>query len=75
MENSLWKYETGWLCGYTEDRDLIRRVKRYKKDWSIMADYFKNGRLIGVQFLIPIEQRRPAERMFAVEYIDENKAV
>lgn len=75
MTNSLWKYETGWLCGYTEDRDLIRRIKRYKKDWSIMADYFRNGRLIGVQFKIPIEQRRSAERMFGVAEIQGNKAV
>lgn len=66
MDNTVWKLETGWLAGYTEDRDLIRRIKRYKKDWSIMADYFKGDRLIGVQFRIPIEQRRSAERMFGV---------
>jgi hypothetical protein len=66
MGNALWKLEIGWLAGYTEDRDLIRRIKRYKKDWSIMADYFKGDRLIGVQFRIPIEQRRSAERMFGV---------
>lgn len=63
-ENDLWKLEKGWLAGYTEDRDLIRRIKRYKKDWQIMADYFKYDRLVGVQFKIPIEQRRAAERMF-----------
>jgi hypothetical protein len=63
VANSLWKYEKGYICGYTEDRELIRRIKRYKKDWSIMADYIRNGRLIGVQLKIPIEQRRAAERM------------
>ncbi|KYC65199.1 hypothetical protein [Heyndrickxia coagulans] len=63
-DNDLWKLEKGWLAGYTEDRELIRRIKRYKKDWRIMADYFKYDRLVGVQFKIPIEQRRPAERMF-----------
>lgn len=66
MDNTVWKLETGWLAGYTQDRDLIRRIKRYKKDWLIMADYFKDDRLIGVQFRIPIEQRRSAERMFGV---------
>jgi hypothetical protein len=74
MSNSIWKYDKGLLCGYTEDRDLIRRIKRYKKDWTIMADYFKGNRLIGVQFLIPIEQRRPAERMFGLAEIEENQA-
>ncbi|MEH7237309.1 hypothetical protein [Bacillus sp. JJ1562] len=72
MNNSLWNLEKGWITGYTEDRDLIRRIKRYKRDWEIMADYFKNNRLIGVQFRIPIEQRRPAERMFGVKTIGEN---
>ncbi|MED4311688.1 hypothetical protein P9210_03600 [Heyndrickxia coagulans] len=64
MSNELWRLEPGWLAGYTEDRELIRRIKRYKKEWRIMADYFKNGRLVGVHFKIPAEQRRPAERMF-----------
>lgn len=64
MSNRVWKYDKGWLCAYTEDRELIRRVKRYKKDWSIMADYFRGNRLIGVQFKVPTEQRRAAERMF-----------
>lgn len=62
--NELWKLRKGWIAGYTEDRELIRRMKRYKKDWHIIADYIKNGRLIGVHFKIPIEQRRAAERMF-----------
>lgn len=75
MHNELWKLEKGYLAGWTSDRDLIRRIKRYKKDWTIMADYFKNGRLQAVQFRIPIEQRRSAERMFNVTYIDENQAV
>ncbi|MCM3732359.1 hypothetical protein M3196_11870 [Fictibacillus nanhaiensis] len=63
MPNSIWRAETGYLFAYTENRDLIRRIKRYKKDWAITADYFRNGRLIGVQFKIPIEQRRAAERI------------
>jgi hypothetical protein len=75
MSNDLWKLEPGWLAGYTEDRDLIRRIKRYKKDWSIMADYFKNGQLKAVQFRIPIEQRRSAERMFGVAENEENQAI
>lgn len=62
--NELWKLRKGLIAGYTEDKDLIRRVKRYKKDWTIAADYIKNGQLVGVQFKIPIEQRRAAERMF-----------
>ncbi|MEK5107217.1 hypothetical protein MHI57_10735 [Cytobacillus sp. FSL K6-0129] len=40
-----------------------------------MADYFRAGRLEAVQFRIPIEQRRPAERMFNVTYNEDNQAV
>ena len=64
--------ESGFLGGYTEDRDLIRRIKRYKepKGWAIMSEYFKQGRFIGIQYKIPIEQRRPAERMFMTDIED-----
>ena len=65
--NELWKMEPGWLGGYTEDRQLIRNIKRSQKQWYIMADYFKANRLIGVQFKIPMEQRRSAERLFGVK--------
>jgi len=72
MRTELWKLEPGWVAGYTEDRELIRRIKRYKHDWVIMADYFKNGWLVGVQFKIPSEQRRSAERIFGVTVNREN---
>lgn len=69
--NEVWRSSAGYLAAYTEDKDLIRRIKRYKKknDWVVIAEYFsnnRNGRLVGVQYRIPIEQRRQALRMFAV---------
>ncbi|MBT2653914.1 hypothetical protein J7E81_01465 [Bacillus sp. ISL-18] len=74
MSNQMWKLEKGWLAGYTEDRDLIRRIRRYK-DWNVMADYYKFNRFIGCQYKIPIEQRRSAERMFGVAENRENNAI
>ncbi|MEZ7173554.1 hypothetical protein [Sporosarcina sp. OR05] len=49
----------------------MRRIKRYKEknDWTIIAEYRDandRGRLVGVQYRIPIEQRRQAMRMFGV---------
>jgi hypothetical protein len=64
--NSLWKLEPGWLGGYTENRELIRTIKRNRKKWAIMADYFRGNRLIGVQFKIPAEHRKAAEQVFEV---------
>ena len=40
-----------------------------------MAEYTKNGRVIGVQFKIPIEQRRSAERMFGVAENKQKQAI
>lgn len=64
--NEIWRLETGYIAGYTEDRNLIQRIRRYKfkRGWSIMSEYFKGSKRIAVQFKIPIEQRRVAERMF-----------
>ncbi|CAN7226480.1 hypothetical protein [Rossellomorea sp. LjRoot5] len=67
MSNALWKLEPGFIAAYTEDRELIKRIKRYKKNWSIMADYFRNGRLVGMQLKIPANERRQAERMLDVK--------
>ncbi|MCH4828079.1 hypothetical protein [Planococcus halocryophilus] len=64
MNNELWRLEEGWLAGYTEDAELIRSIRRYKepKGWRIMATYSSGA----MQYKIPAEQRRSAERLFAV---------
>lgn len=69
--NEIWRSGTGFIAAYTEDKDLMRRIKRYKtdNDWTITAKYFDtkaSGKLIGVHYRIPVEQRRQAMRMFAV---------
>lgn len=67
--NEVWRLETGYLAAYTEDRDLMRRVKRYKlkRGWREMATYSKNDRLIGIQYRVPMEQSRQLKRMWKVE--------
>jgi len=65
--NELWKLEPGWLAGYTEDRELIRRIKRSKKRWEIMAEYYRFGKLTAIQYRIPSADRRMAERQFGVK--------
>ena len=68
VNNEVWQLETGYLGAYTEDRSLMSRVRRYKykAGWTEMARYYKNERLIGVHYKLPIEQRRVAFRMFGV---------
>ena len=62
--NELWRLEEGFIAGYTEDKELLRSIRRYKehKGWRIMATYSNGAR----QYKIPAEQRRVAERLFAV---------
>ncbi|MBM7598024.1 hypothetical protein JOC34_000381 [Virgibacillus halotolerans] len=69
MTNELWRIQPGFIAGYTEDADLIQRIRRYKfkNDWQIMAEYSKQNKRKAVQFKIPIEQRRQAERMFGIK--------
>lgn len=64
MNNEVWRLEQGFIAGYTEDKELIRRIERYKvpKGWRLMATYSTGAR----QYKIPAEQRRVAERLFAV---------
>ena len=74
--NEIWHSGTGFIAAYTEDKDLMRRIKRYKtkNDWTITGEYFDTktrGKLLGVHYRIPIEQRRQAMRMFAVTEIKE----
>lgn len=71
--NEVWKLETGFLAAYTEDHSLMQRVRRYKykAGWTEMARYYKNNRLIGVHYRLPIEQKRVAFRMFGVTDLTE----
>lgn len=63
--NELWRLEEGFLAVYTEDAEIIKRIHRYKvpKGWRIMATYSSGG----MQYKIPSEQRRKAERLLAVK--------
>lgn len=75
MSNELWYFQRGQIAGYTEDKDLMRRIKRYKekRGWEIIAQYYdvqNKGKLKALQYRIPIEQRRAAERMFEVKMTD-----
>lgn len=64
--NELWPFQSGYIAGYTEDKALMDRIKRYKfkQGWLQFASYTNNKGLTGMQYRIPIEQRRVAERMF-----------
>nr|WP_259549375.1 hypothetical protein [Heyndrickxia oleronia] len=65
-KNELWRIDSDWLMAYTEDKQTIRKIKRSYHDFIIVADYFKNGRLVGLQFKIPSRRKRAARYVFGV---------
>lgn len=72
MNNELWRISSDYFMGYTEDRETIRKIKRSYKDFAIVADYFKHGRLIGIQFRVPADRKIAAGRLLGVNL--KNKA-
>lgn len=74
MSNEIWKLQKGYIAAYTEDLKVMKSIRRYYHDFRVMADYSKDGRILGLQYRIPMVRRRVAERLFNVK-INESKAV
>lgn len=73
--NELWTIQTGFIAGYTEDKELMRRIRRNKttQHWSIMAEYHDlkspKNKMFARQYMIPRMDRRHAERMLNVKLV------
>lgn len=65
MQSSMWKYNADYYFGYTEDADIMRRIRRYYDDFVLVAEYTnEEGKLTGRQYRIPIVRKRAARRLF-----------
>lgn len=65
LDNALWRYNSDYYFGYTEDLDIMRRIKRYYDDFVPVAEYTNaDGTLIGRQYRIPALRKRSARRLF-----------
>jgi hypothetical protein len=59
-----WKFDKEYYALYTESKDVMRRVKRYYKDFEIIAEYFdQNGKCLAMQWKVPIKRKRSAFRL------------
>jgi hypothetical protein len=63
----VWKMDNEYYCLYTENRDIMKRIKRYYHDFDIMAEYFMYDRLVGIQYKVPIKRKRSAFRLAKVD--------
>lgn len=64
MSADLWRLDNASFALYVDslhDRE-IRNIKR-SRDWSIIATYQKNGRVVGLQWRVPESDYRAAKRI------------
>lgn len=56
----VWKLDNENYCIYTQNKKVMKRIKRSYHDFILMAEYFKNNKLIGLQYKVPVKRKRSA---------------
>ncbi|KRF59829.1 hypothetical protein ASG97_00120 [Bacillus sp. Soil745] len=68
-----WKLETRSFAFYTENQKIMQSIKRsYSDRIRIMAEYYKDGKIIGKQYRFGNAELRRIRRYIASER-DQNK--
>ncbi|PQP85544.1 hypothetical protein [Paenibacillus sp. AR247] len=66
MNNALWRLDPDNLAGYTEDAEVVRKIRRSHPLFILMATYSKDGKTYGWQYRIPSQKKRTARRLLGV---------
>lgn len=66
-ENRLWRLDPDYLAAYTENPDIMARIRRYYRDIKVMARYYVGGKLIALQYRVPNRRKRSMRRMLGVD--------
>lgn len=61
--SEVWKLNNDYYVLYTENKDVMRRIKRYYKDFELMAEYQKENKITAKQYKVPIKRKRVAMRL------------
>lgn len=69
MSNAIWRLNADTIACFTEDTEVIAKIRRSYPDFNVMATYERNGRLIGIQYRVPAARKRVAKRLFNVVQI------
>ncbi|TLS53388.1 hypothetical protein FE782_03710 [Paenibacillus antri] len=64
--NRLWRLNERYLAAYTEDTDVMRKIRRSYPDFWIMAEYSKDGVIYALQYRVPSERKRSARHLLGV---------
>jgi hypothetical protein len=66
MTNEIWRLNSDWLCAYTEDRSIWRKIKRSYPAFQIHAEYYRDEKRFAIIYRVPSEKRRTITRMLGV---------
>lgn len=66
MSNKLWRLNSDSLAAYTEDREVMAKIKRSYPDFVESAQYYKGGELIARQYSVPSKRKRSARNLLGV---------
>jgi hypothetical protein len=66
LTNEIWRLDSNYLAAYTEDAEVIRKIRRSYPQFMIMAEYFKDGQCFALQYRVPSEKKRTIRRLLGV---------
>lgn len=66
MDNAIWKLNDYEHAIYTEDREVMRKIRRSYPDFTPMATYEKDGVVFGRQYRVPSARKRSARHLLGV---------
>ena len=67
--NAIWRLDAESLAAYTEDRDVMAKIRRSYPDFTVMAQYYRDGKLVALQYRIPTKRKRSARRLLGVDVV------
>lgn len=67
--NAIWRLDAESLAAYTEDRDVMAKIRRSYPDFTVMAQYYRDGKLVAQQYRIPTKRKRSARRLLGVDVV------
>ncbi|WP_025717901.1 hypothetical protein [Paenibacillus sp. 1-18] len=63
MSNKIWRIDSDNLAAYTEDVTVMVKIERSYSDFHVMAEYFRFGKLIAIQYRVPEVRKRSIKRL------------
>ncbi|UOR12194.1 hypothetical protein [Halobacillus amylolyticus] len=58
-----WKLDNNNYALYVENLEVLRSIRRYYKDFELMATYEKKGKVFAEQYRVPLHKKRVAKRL------------